>query len=394
MKNLFQVSISMLVLLGAFVVEGADSAEVSAAEAAVTEEDSELQDDGAEIEEISLEDLLAKEIAAGESGSFGYRLASYGIDPYLHAYAVMDFNDTEGKTNTFDMHYFNVFVGANINDVVVPEVQLEYEHGGEEIQMRFGQIDLRLAGDAFTLRAGKFLVPMGVYNEFLYPEFISKTPQRPFALREIVPVSWAEVGLQARGKYELGLGRGVNYAVYVVNGLEQSDGGDGGAIRGMRNNHRDKYSSDKAFGGKIEVEPLSGLRLGFSTYMGAYTRDGAQDLSISDVNVGWTSGPWTLQSEYVWATQDVAAGADLDKSGGYVLGSYRTGKFEPVVQFDWIELDGAPEKDRERWTAGFNYFPFDDLAPSLVIKTSYEWVDNDGVDIDDNALWVQLAIGF
>ena len=69
-----------------------------------------------------------------------------------------------------------------------------------------------------------------------------------------MPIVWAETGVQLRGEYELGSYPIINYAIYVVNGLEQSanpDGtvGEGGRIRSMRQNNRDSNTSDKAFWG-------------------------------------------------------------------------------------------------------------------------------------------------
>ncbi len=201
-------------------------------------DDADQQTEPKAIEDISIEELLEQEVVAvGETGSFGSRLENLGVKPYVHAYAVIDFMEQQGVPSTFNAHYFNVFIGANIAERVIPEVQLEYEHGGDEIQVRFAQIDVRVAEDLLAVRAGKFLVPMGLYNEYLYPEYISKTPQRPFAMREIVPVSWAETGVQLRGRYGWAAHRDMNYALYVVNGLEQKDGKDGGGIRHMRGNN-------------------------------------------------------------------------------------------------------------------------------------------------------------
>ena len=130
------------------------------------------------LESISLEELLATPIRTGEAGSFGYSLEAMGIKPYLHGYATIDwaqrFQDGP-DLNTFDAHYFNVFVGANIQDVVTPEIQIETEHGFE-FAVRFAQVDVKV-NDYLSVRAGLFLVPFGVYNEYLYPEYISKLPR-------------------------------------------------------------------------------------------------------------------------------------------------------------------------------------------------------------------------
>ncbi len=353
-----------------------------------------------EISEIPIERMLRSEMAGGTTGSFGLRLERYGISTSLHAYVVAEFDAETGAQATFDLHYFNVFVGANIRDVVIPEVQLEYEHGGAEIQIRYGQIDVRVFGERLVVRAGKFLVPMGVFNSFLYPEFISKLPDRPFVLREIVPVSWPEVGIQMRGRYEWREGSAIGYALYLVNGLEQADdlmtpGADeGGAIRDMRNNVIDGHHSDKAFGFRLGIEPTPGLTFGVSGYSGAYTVDGARRLSIGDVDVGLRRGNLTVRGELVGAIQEIA-GTSLTKRGFYVIASYRLfGFVEPVLEFDAIWLDGAAADDRMRATAGLILYPFPDKVPTFVLKQSYAATWDRAGDPISHRYVAQLAIGF
>lgn len=348
-----------------------------------------------------LEALLSKEVAVGETGSFGYRLTSYGVSPYVHAYTTAEWFDQQGGINTFDLHYFNVFIGADILGKIVPEVQLEHEHGGGEIGVRFAQVDMKVY-PLLTVRVGSFLVPVGVFNEYLYPEFISKTADRPFVMREIVPSSWQEVGVQLRGVYDFGQGRNVSYAVFAVNGLEQLDDPttpeieDGGAIRDMRANFEDESDGDKAIGGRLGIEPFDGIRIGGSYYSGAYTVDGEQRLTIMDADAGVSWRDLTLRAEFVSAQQETAANGTLEKQGFYVIAAYKIlSRIEPVVQYDSIRLDGDPANDRDRITAGFNWYPYPTDLPSAVVKVNYEMTTDDGPeDTEDDKFILQLSMGF
>ena len=67
-----------------------------------------------------------------------------------------------------------------------------------------------------------------------------------------------------------------------------------------------------------------------------------------------------------------------------------TKKFEPIVRYDAISLDGDPESDRSRVTLGMNYH----LAKNAIAKVNYELRSDDGADEDDNVFGVQLSIGF
>ena len=348
-----------------------------------------------------LAELLDREAPSSEAGSFGYLLDSYGVEPYLHGYVTFEYLAQEGRVNTFDLHYFNVFVGANIRDLVVPEIQLEHEHG-EEFEIRFGQVDLRF-DEALIVRAGLFLVPFGRYNEYKYPEFLSKVPRSSTTLthREIIPVAWNDVGVQLRGKWEWAADRNVNWAVYVANGLEQADADpddgvvdDGGAIRSMRKNFRDRNSSDKAFGGRIGLVPMVGVELGLSAYTGAYTVDGEQRLSMLGVDAGYVGHGFTVEFEGVIADQEVSAG-DLEKTGFRILAAYQVLPWlEPVVAYDQIQLDGAPEGDRSFILGGVNLLPFHEEVPQLIVRAFYGLQRDDGADPDDDVFLAQLALGF
>lgn len=354
-----------------------------------------------DISEVPLEDLLAVDMTEGTEGSFGHRLIRYGVDPWIHAYAVNLLRKDTGNPASFDSFYFNVFVGANIRDRFIPEIQLEYEHGGSEIQVRYAQVDWKILQEHLILRTGKFLVPMGVFNAFLYPEYISKLPDRPYVLREIVPVSWAEVGAQVRGSFSWGEGRSFGYAVYVVNGLEQADDPttagveDGGAIRSMRGNNQDLNDGNKAVGARFGIQPYQGITLGASVYTGAYTADGQQRLTIGNIDAEVKVAGLTFQSEWIAAVQSVAAGSVLWKSGFYTLMSYHfLDHWEPVAQFDLLNLDGPEGNDRRRITGGVNFYPYPEEVPSVVVKGSYakNW-SGDWNDAGHSVVF-QFGLGF
>ena len=223
--------------------------------------------DISDIYQMSIEDLMELDIKTGKPGWFGSQLEQIDIDPYVHGYAVADYRDYDfnrGRSvETFDLHYFNILIGTNIGDKIGAETLLEYEHGGDDIAMRYGIIDYEIS-ESMIFRMGKFLLPIGKFNEYLSPEYANKLPDRPKCLWNIVPIVWAEVGVQLRGQYELQSNRSFNYAFYVVNGLEQSANengsvAEGGNIRDMRMNNRDSKNSDKAYGGRIGYKPFKGF---------------------------------------------------------------------------------------------------------------------------------------
>ncbi len=278
--------------------------------------------------DMSIDELMEVDIRTGKPGWFGTQLEQLAFKPYIHGYAAAIYRNRDfnrgGRIDTFDMHYFNIIVGTNVGDIIAGEVLLEYEHGGDDMGVRYGIIDYKIA-DPVILRIGKFLVPVGRFNEYLSPEYANKLPDRPYCLLQIVPIVWAETGVQLRGEYELPSDRSLNYAFYVVNGLEQSansDGsvGEGGSIRSMRQNDRDSNNSNKAWGGRIGFKLIKELEIGASYYTGAYTIDGNQDLSIMDFHAEYKKKELTLRGEYVRADQQTS-GSDLKKDGFYARSS-------------------------------------------------------------------------
>ncbi len=351
--------------------------------------------------DLDLEDLLEVDTVGSAEGSFGYRLQQSGVVPFLHAYAVGRGYAETGQVPTFDLHYFNVFVGAEIQGVVIPEVQLEYEHGGEILEMRYGQVDIRTPTDALTLRIGKFMVPMGSYNELLYPEFLTPLPDRPLVLREVVPVAWAEVGGQLRGGVTVGEGWKLGYAAYLVNGLEQPDADpddgvveEGGELRDMRGNHRDRYAADKAFGFRVGVQGPSGFAAGASGYNGRYTIEASNRLRMYGIDLAWSPGSLLLQAEFFGAQMERTTTEDRRLWGLYgLVGIKLDPHVQPVFQVDLIRPGAERSRDRERYTLGLRFWPYPVKVPFLVFKASGALTTPREGERSGRAV-AQMAVGF
>ncbi len=332
------------------------------------------------------------------TGGFGADLAKNLSFVNFNGYITNEFfAGTNGGNSTFDNHYFNVFISSQLTDKIFIEGQLEYEHGGQDIDVRYAYADYKVS-EAFVVRSGKFLVPAGQFNEYLYPEYLNKTVSRAYVNREISPSAWGEVGVQIRGRFDSGSSAVPFYSVYVVNGL---NGDSGAGIRSLRGNMRDSRggNENKAFGGAFGVDIGNDITVAANYYSGKYSSDNELNLAIMGASFYMDKEKFSIWSELHLAKQeayndatDVTQGiSDLDKSGFYVQGGYMiTDKLEPIVRYDAIKLDGAPDADRSRITLGANYY----LAKTAVVKVNYELVSDDGADPDDNLFGVQLSIGF
>ncbi|MEP1032341.1 porin [Ekhidna sp.] len=332
------------------------------------------------------------------TGGFGADLAKNLSFVNFNGYITNEFfAGTNGGNSTFDNHYFNVFISSQLTDKIFIEGQLEYEHGGQDIDVRYAYADYKVS-EAFVIRSGKFLVPAGQFNEYLYPEYLNKTVSRAYVNREISPSAWGEVGVQIRGRFDSGGSAIPFYSVYAVNGL---NGNSGDGIRNLRGNARDSKggNENKAFGGAFGVDIGKDITVAANYYSGKYSTDNELNLSIMGASFYMDKEKFSIWSEMHLAKQeayndaaDVTQGvSDLDKSGFYIQGGYMiTEKLEPIIRYDAIKLDGAPDADRSRITLGANYY----LAKTAVVKVNYELVSDDGADPDDNLFGVQLSVGF
>ncbi len=341
-----------------------------------------------ELLEMDLEKLVELQSSGrGDVGAFGYRLGTNESSVQIHGYVTNEFIDQQESTSTFDNHYYNLFVGTSLGEQIFAEIQLEYEHGGDDIAVRYAQVDYKIS-DALIFRTGKFLVPINTFNEYLYPEYIYQSISRPFINRNIAPTAWAEVGAQLRGTFELSNNLNGYYSAYIVNGLEGDEGGD---IRAMRNNNRDRNNDNKAIGGRLGVRS-SELEVGAGIYNGAYTEDGEHNLTIVSFDAGYTLEDLTLRAEYGIGRLETSTG-NIVRTGMAVSAAYLIAKkFQPVGRFDFMNWDDPtnPTLDRNRIYLGFNYL----LSNTMNAKIGYEIIGNDGEDVKDNVLALQVALGF
>lgn len=331
------------------------------------------------------------------TGGFGADLAKRASFVNFNGYITNEYFIPQTGTKSFDNHYFNIFISSQLNEKIFIEGQLEYEHGGEDIDLRYGYMDYKIS-DAFVIRSGKFLVPAGQFNEYLYPEYLNKTVSRAWVNREISPSAWGEVGVQVRGRLSSSSNATPFYTAYVVNGL---NGDSGSGIRSLRGNVRDSDggNDNKAVGASFGVDLGDDITISTNYYSGKYSTDNELGLSILGASFYMDKEKFSIWSEFHAATQeayndatDASLGSfDLKKNGFYLQGGYMlTDKIESILRYDEINLDGSPDDDRSRITIGANYY----LSETAIFKINYELISDDGADPDDNLIGFQVSVGF
>ncbi len=337
----------------------------------------------------------------------------------LSIYGVLTggYTDLGNQVPNFDADLSTFFL-LTLNDQFLLEAELEFTPEGVELGQ--AQVDWIL-NDWSTLVLGRFLTPLGIYNERLHSTWINKLPDNPLVFRQVVPTDYSQNGVQLRGgMYLWDSPLKLEYSAFVSNGLGVPGTGlDPTTIANLNELREtvDNVNNGLAYGGRLGFWlPEYGLTWGISGLInGAYTEDTSDDLKIWQLDAAWRKGNWEVRGEYGELHQDAAAliGSDIVRRGLYAQMSYRPyDSYSPFWQkWEWVfrysfanfhgidpgalELDEFASTvdlpvDRHQYTMGVAYW----LYPSLALKFAYQINDEVGTEYRDNGLLAQFAWGF
>lgn len=300
--------------------------------------------------------------------------------------------DGDNKDFYFDNHHFNLIMVGSLVDNLFAAFEIEYEHGGEEIAMEYGYFGYTGVENVRFL-VGKFILPFGRFNKDIHPTTVNKIPGRPHGFKDILPQTYNDVGIWITGANAFNDDVRFVYDLYAVNGLM---GEDGGGIRDMRDNDREKAEfgrdDDKAVGARVGLEfPYSGFDFGTSIYTGKYAESDTGKglrLTLWGVDASYQKNGFVLRGELVRASQD-ATGGDLTKTGGYLQASYlATSRFEPVVRWSARNMPGE-SADLGRLAFGASLF----VTPASSIRAAYILnSEKDGFESKNNGFILQFNV--
>jgi hypothetical protein len=309
------------------------------------------------------------------------------------------------------------------NWVFNSEIEIEHASTGQdgETSVEFAYLDY-LHHDAFNLRAGLLLVPVGLLNELHEPTAFLGT-RRPDVESRIIPTTWRSNGIGAFGDATDWL----SYKAYLVTGFDGIGFGSSG-LRGGRQKGSKSKADDFAGVLRLDATPTDNLRLGGSVYYG----DSGQDLDISvattiaELHADWHWQGITLRALGVLATvDDVAAlnrlraagdsedgvappDSEIDSAGEKLGGWYVEAGYDllnrresgeksltPFVRYEQYDTQRdvpggfkrSGQNDVTVTTAGLNFKPIDEI----VFKADYQFYD-DKADALDNQF--NLSMGY
>ncbi len=281
--------------------------------------------------------------AAGDeawSKSFGEALSALNVQTTWTGYGDFTMVAAPGAPLTFSPASFNTILVARMSEKLSAEVEMEFKPG--EFKAEYMLVDYA-AVDWLTIRAGKFILPIGKFNETLHPTFRWNMVSRPLVFREVMPAVGTDTGVQVRGRHALAKWLKLEWQAYVVNGFQTptadfanalSD--DQEVLRAARADDRSDNNTDKAMGGHVTLLAFTGreygaTELGFSGYTGAIDPLGARRLNLLDIDAQMVLGLLTLRGE---AVQSYLGALDFEK-GLYLQASYKVGDVDVAARWDW-----------------------------------------------------------
>jgi hypothetical protein len=292
---------------------------------------------------------------AAATDTFGKQLRVFGFETTWSGYGDLKFATVPNqRLATFDASHFNPILSVRMADELSGELELEFEHGGAGINIEYAMIDWTPLGSrALVVRAGKFLVPFGRFNEQLHPSFRWAQIDRPLMMAEIVPVEWSDVGLQVRGEVKHDA-IALAYTVFAGNGLDEhpgataeTDEGALGFIAGLRSNLADS-NLDKGIGARAEVKVAHGetrvVSVGVSGYTGrtspAGDPDGPERLTMADVDLQLRLGGLIVNAEAAQSFFGSKAHGYFQtfERGAYAQVGYVAGRTTVLGRYDYVSL--------------------------------------------------------
>ncbi len=329
---------------------------------------------------------------------------------HFGGYAAAGYSSQKTGGRSFDRAQFVPGFHFNYRDIAFAEAKLETAvapDGTTETKIESANLNLFM-GDYAVLTAGKFLSPLGQFQQNYHAPWINKLASRPVGFgEEASGAPLANVGAQVRGGFPVGAFK-ANYALFVANAPRAVV--DGGDIELITNDSGTSAPNNKKiWGGRLSFFPMPSMEIGVSGATGktaVQLDNGGVGLSrtyrASGIDFAWQLGKqWDFRGEYIRqslgsAAGDEISGTPIDNDGQtwkarYFQAAYKfMPKWEGVARYSKFDsVEGS--QWQKQWALGLNYW----YAANVAGKVTYEF--NKGRpnrDTDDNRLLLQVTYGF
>lgn len=309
-------------------------------------------------------------------------IGGYGELHYNHLEADNSANDLD----QIDVHRFVLFLGYDFTDDwrFFSEVELEHALAGEskpgEVELEQAYVERDLLNDTASVKAGLFLLPVGILNETHEPPTFYGV-ERNDVESIIIPSTWWAGG----GAYTQRFGSGWQWDIALHEGLMMpTTGGSAFRVRSGRQKTAEANSEDLAATTRIKYTGIPGVELAASVQ---YQKDPSQGSGdgldsglLYQAHVAVQRGRFGFRALYAGWDFDIdeaiglangVAQATLDRAedqnGWYVEPSWKV--LETLgIYARYEDIEAAREQDNfDQWQVGLNYWPHE----SIVFKVDW-----------------------
>ncbi|MDH3973094.1 MAG: porin [Deltaproteobacteria bacterium] len=319
---------------------------------------------------------------AGRGSSNKTTLGGYGE---LH-YNNLDVEDDADKKE-LDFHRFVLFIGHRYSEKIKLFTEFELEHAlaskahKGEVELEQAYIDMEYV-DNHTLRAGLFLVPVGILNETHEPPTFYGTERNPVE-KNIVPSTWWEGGFALTGN----IVKGLKYDLALTSGLNV--GASPAKVRDGRQKVAKAKAENEAITGRIKWLGIPGVEVAATLQHQEDITQGEASSSagalLTEVHTVINKGGFGLRALYAkWDIDNDSFETDGydEQKGGYLEASYKFGKHIGIFarRSEWDNQAGNSVVDSEmkQTDFGINIWPDE----NVVIKFDIQNQDTDSNETD------------
>jgi hypothetical protein len=318
----------------------------------------------------------------------------------------------------FEFEEFAPFFLLQLNDWIFLEAEVGIHAEGAGVDQ--GAVDF-IVNDWLTVVAGRFISPVGWFNERAHPAWINKLPDFPLVLRQVTPADYSLNGVQLRGGHYLGcLPLKLEYSAFAANGFglpKTPVVADLANLEAMKESTSD-INEAMAYGGRLGFwYPEVGLTGGVSAFINSpYSTLVGSDIQLWQLDFGYHKGNWDARFEYANLRQGTSGlTAEAIRRFGYyaqvayrpydacnrflrnmeLVARYSRARFHGIdptaLDFDKFKSPVDIPVNRNQYTLGINYY----FYPSLALKFAYEINhERNDIHLKDDVFIAQLVWGF
>lgn len=211
----------------------------------------------------------------------------------LRGYSDATFFSNSDETTFGNARFIPVFLYKQSDRLFYEgELEFSYEDGELETAVEYANFYYSITPN-IHFRAGKILIPFGIFFDRLHPSWINRLPSLPLGYGHDGLLPTSDLGVEIRGASYLGMMK-FNYSIYVTNGPRIEDGEEEAEEVGMiRYKPTLDNNNNKSVGGRLGFFPLKdqSLEIGFSALS---AKLGNRDSELENIGAFLYALDWTF----------------------------------------------------------------------------------------------------